>query len=61
MIAGYTAILVALSGALVLGSFALERRARLAAWARWRARRPRLDARDLDGYRRQLALWRTER
>lgn len=61
MIAGYTAVLVALAGLLVLGSLALERRPRLAAWWRWRARRPRFDSRDLDGFRRQLALWKGHR
>ena len=56
---GYVAVLVALSGVLVAGSLALEHRRRFVAWVRWRARRPRLDTRDLVGWRRQPALWRT--
>lgn len=56
---GYTAVLVALAVAMVAGSYARQGWPRFAAWLRHRAARPRFDS--SADYRRQLALWRTQR
>lgn len=47
--------------AVVLGAYVFDpdERARLVAWFRWRARRPRFDS--SADFRRQLAIWKGRR
>lgn len=56
---GYVAVVVGLIVGICAVSYLREWWPRLAAWARWRAARPRFDP--SAAFRRELALWKEQR